>query len=87
MLTALDTAAARRDAQRLWPDRLIDAGTGDTMLGIHDHEHGCGPCLICLFPTDRFGPSTAGRLAEVTGLPVERAMRGDAPSLRKTSHS
>ena len=78
VLTALDTASARRDAQRLWPDRLIDAGTGDTMLGIHDHEHSCGPCLICLFPADRSGPSAAERLAEVTGLSVERAMRGDA---------
>jgi len=79
VLTALDTAAARRDAQRLWPDRLIDAGTGDSMLGIHDHEHNCGPCLICLFPSDRSGPSAAEQLAKATGLPVERAMRGDAP--------
>jgi hypothetical protein len=79
MLTALDTAAARRDAQRLWPDRLIDAGTGDTMLGIHDCEHGRGPCLMCLFPTDSSGISAAERLAEVTGLSVERAMRGNDP--------
>jgi hypothetical protein len=79
VLTALDTAAARRDAQRLWPDRLIDAGTGDTMLGIHDHEHNRGPCLICLFSESRSGPSAAERLAEVTGLSVERATRGDAP--------
>jgi hypothetical protein len=79
VLTALDTAAARRDAQRLWPDRLIDAGTGDTMLGIHDHEHNRGPCLTCLFPNDPSGPSAAELLAEITGLPVERAMRGDAP--------
>jgi hypothetical protein len=77
VLTALDTAAARRDAQRLWPDRLIDAGTGDTMLGIHDHEHNRGPCLTCLFPNDRSGPSAAELLAEITGLPVQRAMRGD----------
>jgi len=35
--------------------------------------------LICLFPADRSGPSAAERLAEVTGLSVERAMRGDAP--------
>jgi hypothetical protein len=79
VLTALDTAAARRDAQRLWPDRLIDAGTGDTMLGIHDHEHGSGPCLTCLFPPDRSGPSAAERLAALTGLSLERAMRADDP--------
>jgi hypothetical protein len=79
VLTALDTAVARRDAQRLWPDRLIDAGTGDTMLGIHDHDHSCGPCLICLFPTSRSGPSGAERLAEITGLSVEQTNRGDVP--------
>ena len=83
VLTALDTAAARRDAQRLWPDRLIDAGTGDTMLGIHDYKYNCGPCLSCLFPTDRSGPSAAELLAEMTGLPVERAVRGDAPLTRE----
>lgn len=79
VLAALDTAAARRDAQRLWPDRLIDAGTGDTMLGIHDHHHSCGPCLICFFPTDRSGPSAAERLADATGVSLERAQRGDDP--------
>jgi hypothetical protein len=78
VLTALDTAASRRDAQRLWPDRLIDAGTGDTMLGIHDLEYGSGPCLICLFANDRAAPSAAEVLSGATGLPVARAMQGDA---------
>ncbi len=79
VLTALDTEEARREAQRLWPDRLIDAGTGDTMLGIHDHKHAVGPCMICFFPPDRPGPSGAQRLADRTGLPVERVKRGDDP--------
>src|SRR5260221_12855826 len=79
VLTALDTAAARRDAQRLWPDRLIDAATGDTMLGIHDHEHGNGPCMICFFPPDRSGESAAQRLPAATGLPLERTMRRTDP--------
>ena len=48
------------------------------MLEIHNHEHSCGPCLICLFPADRSGPSAAERLAQITGLSLERAMRGDA---------
>jgi len=77
VLTALDTAEARRDAQRLWPDRLIDAATGDSMLGIHDHQHGTGPCLNCFFPPDQAGPSAAQRLADATGLSPERARRGD----------
>jgi hypothetical protein len=49
------------------------------MLGIHDHHHGCGPCLICFFPTGRSGPSAAERLANATGLPLERVQRGDDP--------
>ena len=60
VLTALDSADARREAQRLWPDRLIDAATGDTMLGIHDHKHGVGPCLICFFPPERSGAAPPG---------------------------
>jgi hypothetical protein len=79
VLTALDTAGARRDAQRLWPDRVIDAATGDSMLGIHDHQHGTGPCLNCFFPHDQAGPSAAQRLADATGLSPERARRGDEP--------
>lgn len=72
-----DTPEARRETQRLWPDRLIDAATGDTMLGLHDHEYGVGPCLICFFPPERGGPTAAARLSEVTGLPVALLTRGD----------
>lgn len=79
VMTALDSPEARRSAQRLWPDRLIDAGTGDTMLGIHDHEFGSGPCMICVFPPNREGPSGAQRLAAATGLSVARLVRGDDP--------
>ncbi len=77
VVSGLDTPEARRETQRLWPDRLIDAATGDTMLGVHDHQHGVGPCLICFFPPDRGGPTPAARLAEVTGLPVGLLARGD----------
>lgn len=79
VLTALDSAEARRAAQRLWPDHIIDAGTGDTMLGLHHCAHGTGRCLNCFFPVDREGPSAAAQLAGATGLSVERAMRGDDP--------
>ena len=85
VLTALDTPEARREAQHLWPDRLIDAATGDTMLGIHDHEHGTGPCLICSFPPERSGTSAARRLADQTGLPLKRVMRGDDPLTEEES--
>lgn len=76
-VSGLDTPEARRETQRLWSDRLIDAATGDTMLGLHDHEYGLGPCLICFFPPDRSGSTAAARLSEVTGLPVELLARGD----------
>jgi hypothetical protein len=77
VLTALDSEEARRDAQRLWPDRLIDAATGDTMLGLHDHRHGLDPCMRCLFPVRRDEPSGAERVAEQLGLPVELLAQGD----------
>ncbi|HUF84620.1 MAG TPA: hypothetical protein VMQ81_08535 [Acidimicrobiia bacterium] len=79
VVAGLDTAEARRATQRLWPDRLIDAATGDTMLGIHDHVYDAGPCMDCFFPEERGGPSAAERLAELTGIPAERLMRGDEP--------
>jgi hypothetical protein len=77
VLTALDSPEARRDAQRLWPDRLIDAQTGDTMLGMCDHHHGIDPCLMCIFPVDRSRPSGADLVAERLGLP--RDLHPDAP--------
>lgn len=79
VLTALDTPEARREAQRLWPDRLIDAATGDTMLGICDHRAGLDPCLMCMFPVDRGQPSGVERIAQRLGLPVEVLAFGDTP--------
>jgi len=77
VVSGLDTPEARRATQRIWPDRLIDAATGDTMLGLHEHLHGLGPCMICFFPEERGGPSAAERLAAITGLPLELLARGD----------
>ena len=77
VISGLDTADARRATQRLWPDRLIDAATGDTMLGLHDHVYGAGPCMLCFFPVERDRPSAATLLAAQTGLPVELVSRGD----------
>jgi hypothetical protein len=65
--TALDTPQARREAQRLWPDRVIDAGTSDTHLGMHDLTP-AGPCINCIYPPSTSGPSAAERLAARTGL-------------------
>jgi len=78
VLSGLDSIAARHATQRLWPDVLIDAATGDTIVGIHVAEPD-QPCLMCFLPSRRGGPSAAERLAAATGLPVARAARGDNP--------
>jgi hypothetical protein len=65
--------------KRLWPDRLIDAATGDTMAGLHDVGPGGGPCLMCLFPAPRHTRSSLGPLSALTGLPVQRLRHGDTP--------
>lgn len=77
VLSGLDSPEARRATQRLWPDRLIDAATGDTMLGLHEYLHGVGPCMTCFFPEERGGSSSAERVSEITGLPIELLARGD----------
>jgi hypothetical protein len=77
VLSALDSPEARRDAQRLWPDRLVDAQTGDTMLGFCDYRHGIDPCMFCIFPPGQ-GPSGAELVAERLGLSVQELADPDA---------
>lgn len=77
VLSGLDSVEARHETQRLWPDHLIDAATGDTALGLHYVRGSGSPCMMCFLPARRDGPTSAERLATATGLPVERAARGD----------
>lgn len=77
VLTALDTPEARREAQRLWPDRLIDGATGDTMVGLHDHLFGNDPCMHCLFPERHDLPSGAEQLATELGIAPEVLADGE----------
>jgi hypothetical protein len=77
VIAGLDSAEARRATQRLWPERLIDAATGETMLGLHEHVAGQGPCMMCFFPQKRSGPSGATRLSQLTGLPIELLAEGE----------
>lgn len=79
VLTALDSGPARREAQLIWADRIVDGATGDTTCGMHDISFGEGPCLLCLFPERRQGPSAADRLSAETGLPVDLLRSGDQP--------
>lgn len=76
-LTGLDSVSARRDAQMLWPERLLDAATGDTMCGLHDVGPSDHACLRCLFAIPTAGPSAAQRLADATGLDPELLRYGD----------
>lgn len=78
VLTAVDSPEARRESQRLWPDRLIDGQTGDTMLGMCDHRHSADPCLICLFGVRRDEPSGASAVANRLGLTPEELADAEA---------
>ncbi|MDQ6613308.1 MAG: hypothetical protein M3083_00695 [Actinomycetota bacterium] len=67
VIVALDDVAPRHAAQLLWSDVLIDAGTGDTSVGMHELRP-VGPCEQCAFPIRKDGPSSIDRLAAATGL-------------------
>jgi ThiF family len=77
VLSGLDSAEARREVQRLWPDRLIDGATGDTMCGMLDVRRRDGACLLCLFPKRSEGETASARLAAMTGLPERLLRAGD----------
>lgn len=79
VLSGLDSIAARRETQMLWPDRLLDAATGDTMCGLHDIGPADRACLRCLYPIRNGGPSSAQLLADATGLDPELLRHGDQP--------
>lgn len=76
VLSGLDSIEARHATQRLWPDHLIDAGTGDTMVGFQEVT-GSRPCLMCFFPPRHTGRSSISRLAEATELSPARLSQGD----------
>lgn len=70
VLAGLDNRPARRDAQRIQADRLIDAATGDTVVGLRDTRSD-GPCLACMLPLPA-GPSPIDALVAL-GIPAELA--------------
>jgi len=76
LLNGLDTAAARRETQLLWPDHILDGATGDTSVGF-THAAPAGPCLRCFFPEPAGGPDPVQQLATETGLPASLLKRGD----------
>lgn len=78
VFTGVDSVAARRETQGLWPDHLIDAATGNTAVGLC-HATPDGPCLRCFFPERHDGPSLLDRVAHETTLPTGRLRRGQEP--------
>jgi hypothetical protein len=76
VLSGLDSIAARHEAQGIWPDRMIDAATGDTAVGLHEATPE-GPCLRCLLPPRVSDRSPVQALADELGLPIELVARGD----------
>ncbi len=71
VLAGLDNHDARRQAQLLQPERILDAATADTVLGLREGRPD-GPCLRCLLgpPPARHSPIAA--LTEL-GIPAELA--------------
>jgi hypothetical protein len=70
VLAGLDNHDARADVQRLQADRLLDAATGDTVVGLRDTQPD-GPCLLCMLaPPKR--PSPTDALVKL-GIPYELA--------------
>lgn len=75
-LSGLDNHDARRDAQRLRCDRLLDAATGDTAVGLRDTRPE-GPCLACMLSAPPRRPPTEALVK--LGIPIEIARApGDA---------
>jgi hypothetical protein len=68
VLAGLDNHPARRDAQRLQADRLIDAATGDTVVGLRDTRPD-GPCLACMLP-----PTTRSPIETLVALGIPREL-------------
>jgi hypothetical protein len=69
-LAGLDSPEARHDAQRLQSDRLLDAATGDTAVGLRDTRPE-GPCLSCMLAPPKAAPPTKP-LTDL-GIPLELA--------------
>jgi hypothetical protein len=70
VLAGLDNHEARADTQRLQADRLLDAATGDTVVGLRDTKPE-GPCLLCMLAAPK-RPAPTEALVEL-GIPYELA--------------
>ncbi len=78
VIAGLDSPEARWDAQRIWPELLIDGATGDTTAGLHVVTGTGRPCERCFLPLPTQPSALGGSdLAELTGLPRELLVQGE----------
>lgn len=82
VLGAVDSIEARHEIARIHASHTFDGSTGGaagtTLSLAESNPH--GPCLRCYYPvTQPSGPSAEQRLADLTGLPLQRIARGQEP--------
>lgn len=70
LLIGVDSASARVAAQTLLPRVILNAWTGDDVVGVSTHRNfgGPEPCLACLYRGRRPQQSELARLADTLGL-------------------
>ena len=67
--SALDSAEDRRFLQQLWPDVVLDAATGGSMVQVFRHVAGSETaCLRCLHPDEPSGRRYEETMADRLGL-------------------
>lgn len=89
ILGTVDNIEARHDIQRIYPDLILDGGTGGhagTTIGLHEAVP-TGPCMRCYFPTATTIPTAEQQLHNATGLPMQRIARGDQPLSENDLHN
>ena len=73
--SALDSAEDRRLVQQIWPDVMLDAATGGSMVQIFRHVAGSEmACLRCLHPDEPSGRTYEETMADRTGLSAAQVM-------------
>jgi molybdopterin/thiamine biosynthesis adenylyltransferase len=73
VVCGFDTATARHEVQRLWPETLIDLAAGGATAQVHVHRAGKGgQCLLDAHTAPVHELSFAERVSQMTGISPER---------------